>query len=295
MIDGQSYGGPERRQLARRRVPALFVSHGSPQALFDQEWGNALRRFAAHQSNLDAIVAISAHWESLRPVRVTRSSRPELLFDFTGMPSNIERHSYAPQGHPKLADEIVALLEGAGIRAVTDATRGLDHGIWIPVATAYPSARVPVVQISLPAPSEPDDVLAMGRALGPLRERNILLMGSGGIVHNLHRVRFASQDHTPDPWAMSFDQWSRDQIGRLDIDALVQYRRRAPHALESVPTPEHLAPLFFVLGTAEDGDRVYDVYEGFRYGSLSMRAFVLAGRRRDDQRGIKTAPDAAVS
>jgi 4,5-DOPA dioxygenase extradiol len=285
-----SYGGPERRQPRQRRVPALFVSHGSPQSLFDQEWGNALRRFAAHQASLDAIVAVSAHWESLRPVRITRSPRPELLFDFTGMPSSIERHSYAPMGQPKLADEVIAMLEAAGIRAVADPTRGLDHGVWIPIAIAYPSGRVPIVQISLPAPAEPQEILALGRALAPLRDRNILLMGSGGLVHNLHRVLFARHDHVADPWALGFEQWVRDQVGRLDVEALLDYRRRAPHALESVPTPEHLAPLFFVLGAAETGDRVYDVYEGFRHGSLSMRAFVLAGRRREDLRGVRTEP-----
>jgi 4,5-DOPA dioxygenase extradiol len=292
MIDGSTSGaagdgGPERRQHGSvRRVPALFVSHGVPSSLLDTDYANALRRFSARQVTLDGIVVVSAHWESLRPVRVTRVLQPTLLHDFGSMPSPVERYTYPCRGHLGLADRAISLLEAAGIRALADETRGLDHGTWIPISIAYPSARFPVVQLSLPMPAEPEDVLAMGRALAPLRDENVLIVGSGGVVHNLHRLRFAVPDSTADPWAMRFDQWTREQVERLDVDALLQYRRHAPHALEAAPTPEHFLPMFFVLGTAEPGDRAYDVYEGFRYGSLSMRCFVLAGRRRDDLRGV---------
>jgi len=285
----RSYGGPERRQAIARRVPALFVSHGSPNSVFDDEFGTALRRFAAHQGQLEAAVVVSAHWETLRPIRVTRSRQPELLYDFSGMPSRVERLSYACRGNPPVADQVLALLEKAGIQAVADASRGLDHGTWVPMSLAYPSARVPIVQVSLPLPAEADEIVQIGKALGPLRDRNILLVGSGGIVHNLHRLRFSGETHVPDPWALAFEDWAREQIGRLDIQALSEYRRRAPHALECVPTPEHFWPLLFVLGSAEMGDRVYDVYEGFRYGSLSLRSFALAGRRRDDLLGLANA------
>lgn len=272
--------GAEARKETARRMPALFVSHGVPASFLDEEYGNALRRFSARQVVLDGIVVLSAHWESLRPIRVTRVEQPVLLRDFAGMPSALERFSYPCRGHLGLADRALALLQAAGIGAVADASRGLDHGAWLPVSIAYPTARVPVVQVSLPMPAEPDDVLALGRALAPLRNENVLLVGSGGVVHNLHRVRYNTFDPSPDSWATRFDEWVRDQVSRLDVAALAQYRRLAPHALEAVPTPEHFLPLFFVLGTAEPGDRVYDLYEGFRYGSLSMRCFVLAGRPR---------------
>jgi 4,5-DOPA dioxygenase extradiol len=118
----------------------------------------------------------------------------------------------------------------------------------------------------------------MGRARAPLRRENVLIVGSGGLVHNLHRLRYDSLESAADPWAMQFDLWVRERVAGMDVAALAQYRRQAPHALEAVPTPEHFLPLFFVLGTLEPGDRVYDVFEGFRYGSLSMYSFVLAGR-----------------
>lgn len=271
-----------------RRVPALFLSHGVPASVLDQEYGNALRRFSARQIFLDGIIVVSAHWESLRPVRVLRTATPVLLDDFGGLPSPAERFTYRCPGHVALADLVVGRLRAAGIPAVPDDSRGLDHGVWVPISIAYPSARVPVVQVSLPMPAVPEDVLAMGRALAPLRDQNVLLVGSGGIVHNLHRLRFSDQDSVAEAWAMRFDEWVRERVGRLDIDGLLNYRS-APHALEAVPTAEHFAPLFFVLGAAQAGDRAYDVYEGFRYGSLSMRSFALAGRRRDDRRGAEVA------
>ncbi len=129
----------------------------------------------------------------------------------------------------------------------------------------------------------------MGEVLARFRRKATLILGSGGIVHNLHRLRLSAETHVPDPWARGFDNWTREQVGRLDAEALCDYRRRAPHALESVPTPEHFEPLLFVLGAALPGDRVHDLYEGFRYGSLSMRTFVLAGRRRDEMLGIRIA------
>lgn len=281
-----SYGGPERRRAAIRRVPVVFVAHGSPNTVFDHEFGTALRLFAAHQGALDAAVVVSAHWESLRPVRVTRGVHPDLLYDFSGMPSRVDRLSYPCRGSVAVSDQVIALLEDAGIRAVADPARGLDHGTWVPMSLAFPSGRVPVVQVSLPAPADPDEIVEMGRVLAPLRERNILLVGSGGVVHNLHRLRFSGDTHVPDPWALGFDEWVREHVGRLDLEALCRYRRLAPHALESAPTAEHFEPLLFALGARWPGDRVHGLFEGFRHGCLSMRSFALAGRRRDDRLGL---------
>lgn len=289
MSDKPGVPDVERRAQSARRVPALFVSHGTPATVFDRAYGNALRRFSARQVVLDGIVVVSAHWESLRPLRVTSASQPELLFDTEGLPSSIQSIDYPCRGSARLTQDVLALFERAGIRAVADATRGFDHGVWVPVSVAYPSARVPVVQVSLPLPAEPEEVTAMGRALAPLRDRNVLLVGSGTVVHNLHRLRLTDPDAMPDAWARRFDDWVQEHVSQLDLDALMQYRR-APHAFEAVPTPEHIEPLFFVLGAAEAGDRVFEVFEGFRYGSLSMRSFVLAGRRRDDMRGVPDAP-----
>jgi 4,5-DOPA dioxygenase extradiol len=282
MTGPSRYVGPERRRARPPRAPAVFVAHGSPNTVFDHDFGQALRRLAAHLGPLDGAVVVSAHWESLRPIRVTRGAHPDLLYDFSGMPSRVDNLSFPCRGSVTLSDEVVALLGTANLASVADPGRGFDHGTWVPMSLAFPTGRVPIVQVSLPVPAEPAEILAMGRALSPLRDRNVLLVGTGGIVHNLHRLRFSNESKTPDPWALGFDEWVRDHVGRLDLEALCDYRRRAPHALESVPTPEHFEPLLFILGALAPNDQAYDLFDGFRYGSLSMRSFAFAGRRREE-------------
>jgi 4,5-DOPA dioxygenase extradiol len=123
----------------------------------------------------------------------------------------------------------------------------------------------------------------MGRALAPLRHEHILLVATGGIVHNLARLSAGEETPYPDPWAAEFDAWVREKVGTLDTGALADYVRLGPHASAAVPTSEHFDPLLFTAGTALPGDVVHDIYEGFRYGSLSMRSFALTGRRREDR------------
>jgi 4,5-DOPA dioxygenase extradiol len=292
---GARYTGPDRRHGRARRVPAVFVAHGSPNTIFDEEFATALHRFGARQGPLDGAVVVSAHWESLKPIRVTRGVKPDLLYDFSGMPSRVESLSYSCRGSLALSDHVLALLASAGIPAVADPGRGFDHGTWVPMSLAFPSGRVPIVQVSLPAPAEPVEILQFGRALAPLRDRNVLLVGTGGIVHNLHRLRFSAPSTAPEPWALGFDQWVHEQVARFDLEALCDYRRRAPHALESAPTPEHFEPLLFVLGSRGPGDQVFDLFEGFRHGSLSMRSFAIAGRRSEDLASILDLTSAAAA
>jgi 4,5-DOPA dioxygenase extradiol len=135
---------------------------------------------------------------------------------------------------------------------------------------------VPVVQVSLPVPRTPGVVLAMGTALAPLRERGILLMGSGGVVHNLRRLE-ADDGHVT-PWAAGFDTWVAERLEASDVEGLLRYAAAAPDARLAVPTSEHFDPLFFVLGCRTDGDRLESVFTGFRYGTLSLRSFALVPR-----------------
>jgi 4,5-DOPA dioxygenase extradiol len=125
-------------------------------------------------------------------------------------------------------------------------------------------------------PRTPEGLLATGRALAPLRERGVLLLGSGGIVHNLHRLRMDDLGAPTEPWAAAFGAWVDDRLEARDTEALAAYAARAPHADLAVPTSEHFDPLFFVVGARDARDRVESVYEGFRYGSLSLRSFALA-------------------
>jgi len=141
----------------------------------------------------------------------------------------------------------------------------------------YPEANVPVVEISLPVPRSPDRLFRLGRCLAALRDQGVLLMGSGGVVHNLRRLRL-EDDHSPAaPWALEFDDWVAERVQSHAYDLLLRYHGTAPHAEEAAPTTEHLDPLFFVLGAARDGDRPVWIHSSFRFGTLSMRTFALDG------------------
>ncbi len=169
----------------------------------------------------------------------------------------------------------MALLAAPGRDTVADSYRGLDHGVWVPLVHAFPAADIPVVQVSMPRPQSPADTVSMGKALAPLRERGVLLVGSGGLVHNLRQVRFEDKLAPVDVWAKEFDQWAWERIQKRDLVALSNYRV-APQAERAVPTSEHYEPHLFVLGAGRPEDRVTSIFEGFHHGNLSMRSFFLS-------------------
>lgn len=258
------------------RQPAVFLAHGSPLLAVEQDdFTDALRRVGEGRPRPKGIAVVSGHWESPAPVRVTSDERPPQIYDFSGFPPELYDVRYPASGDPALAADIVRLLNDAGVPAAPQPQRGLDHGAWVPLQYAYPAADVPVVEVSLPTPRKPQDVAGIGKAMAPLREKDILLVGSGGIVHNLRRVRFEDKQAPAEDWAQAFDRWVRDRVAATDLAGLADYRKTAPHAAAAVPTPEHFDPVFFVLGATLPGDRVWDLYEGFQYGTLSMRSFAL--------------------
>jgi 4,5-DOPA dioxygenase extradiol len=252
-------------------------------AVLDKAFAGAVYKFTSRQHRLRAIVVVSAHWQVPGALRVTSHPKPSLIYDFVGFPGWLYEIAYRCPGDRAVAQMVAVLLERAGIEARLDPDRGLDHGAWVPLSLGFPEATVPVVQVSLPLPSTPAMMLALGRALAPLRSEHILLIATGGIVHNLARLQPDQDVPYPEPWAAEFDGWVRDHVAALDVDALANYLRLAPHAGAAVPTSEHFDPLLFTVGTALPGDVVYDIYEGFRHGTLSMRSFALTGRRREDR------------
>lgn len=243
-------------------------------ALEDDGFSRAIREMGQRYAEATAVTIISAHWQRSGPVRVTAWEHAPIIHDFGGFPKELFQIEYPAPGSPELAAEIAAALKSAGYETDLDPHRGLDHGAWIPARLAWPEAHKTVIQVGLPA-ANPEELFALGRALQPFRQRGVLLMGSGGIVHNLRRVRLAHEFGPVDPWAEEFEAWVAEQIEAGANDALFAYRELAPHAESAVPTTEHFDPLFVVLGARMESDRVSTIYEGFRYGNLSMRSFVL--------------------
>jgi 4,5-DOPA dioxygenase extradiol len=228
-----------------------------------------LADFARSRPRPTAVAVVSAHWEAPAPVRVTSSSRPETIHDFYGFPPPLYDIRYSCPGSSEVAEGIVERLERAGIAAEADAERGLDHGVWVPLHFLYSDADVPVVAVSLPRPRTPGALVALGRALSPLREAGVLLVGSGGLVHNLRLLEWEERGAPPAAWAVEFETWVRGRLAAGDEEGLLRYRERAPHPLRAHPTTEHFDPLFFALGAAA-GDSCRSLHDGFDFGTLSM-------------------------
>jgi 4,5-DOPA dioxygenase extradiol len=248
------------------RAPSVFVAHGAPSlALHDDSVTRALRAFGETLDGARAIAVVSAHWETRGGIRVNALAKPEVIYDFGGFAPELYTMRYDAPGDPELAREIAAMLG-----ATLETERGWDHGLWVPLMHIRPKADIAVVEISLPSPSRGDDLLLLGRTLAPLRDRGIVVMGTGGIVHNLRRVNFAGVDAPAEEWAKEFDSWVADRLESRDYSALAHYEA-APHARDAVPTPEHYEPLLVAAGAAGD-DAARVIVEAFHYGTLSMRS-----------------------
>lgn len=251
-------------------APSLFISHGSPMfALEPGELGPNLRDVGESLRDIAAVLVVSPHWQT-RGVRVATSAAPETIHDFGGFPAPLYRLQYPAPGAPALALEASRLLAAAGFDVALDAQRGLDHGAWVPLRYLFPQADVPVFQVSLPHGLDAAGALRLGRALAPLRERGVLVVGSGSLTHNLYEFR----QHINDPeYAQQFADWTRDAVAARDIDALVAYRARAPHAQRAHPSEEHYLPLLVAAGASGEGDAARLVAGGMTYGVLSMDSF----------------------
>lgn len=255
------------------RLPALFVSHGAPLFAVDAgTTGPALRRWAAAHARPRAIVVMSPHWMA-RQAAVMTTPAPTTWHDFGGFPEALYQLQYPAPGEPALAGRIVGLLRDAGVNVSEDARRPFDHGTWVPLMHLYPEADIPVVQVALPAGAGPAEVCAMGRALRPLRDEGVLLMGSGSMTHNLSE--FFGGQREPAPYVMAFSRWIEDRLVQGDTPALLDYRRQAPHAQRAHPTEDHFLPLFFALGAADDGAAVAYLSREVMYGMLAMDAMAL--------------------
>ena len=179
---------------------------------------------------------------------------------------------YPAPGAPELAQDAARLLAQAGFEVALDDRRGLDHGAWVPLRYLFPQADMPVFQVSLPHDIDAAGALRLGQALAPLRERGVLVVGSGSLTHNLYEFR----QHIRDPeYAQEFADWVRDAVAAHDVAALVDYRRRAPHAERAHPTEEHYLPLLVAVGASFGTDAARLVEGGMTYGVLSMDSFAF--------------------
>lgn len=226
-------------------LPSLFVSHGAPFTLDDPQWLDDLFGWAQSMPKPRAIVVISAHWdEAPAAITAARAGTP-LYYDFGGFDPHYKTLPYATPDASDLARRLAGLLRPTPVHEFAD--RGLDHGAFIPLMAMYPAADVPVVQLSMPS-LEPSALVALGERLRPLREEGVLVLGSGFMTHSFAVFR---QPSLVDQTA-AFDEWAVDALARGDVDALTDYRRKAPGAAVAHPTAEHFVPLLLTVGAAVD-------------------------------------------
>lgn len=282
-------------------LPAIYVSHGSPMLALEPgplgaafaELGAALRQQAPR-----AVLVVSAHW-IYSTLAVTVRERQEAWHDFGGFPAELYALRYDVPGSPALAERVKSLVEQAGIEGARyvarDDERPLDHGAWMPLRYLFPEADVPVVQLALNPYLPPATQIAIGRALAPLREEGVLILGSGSFTHNLREL-FGSaerpaQHGTPvQPYVEAFRGWMIEAMEAAleggDTARIAGYRQQAPHAHRAHPTDEHLLPFFVVLGAALGPDGAVPAaapanmrrpVDAVTYGMLAMDTFVFEG------------------
>lgn len=254
-------------------MPAAFIGHGNPMnALEVNRYTSAWRAFGQAVPRPRAILVVSAHWY-VNATAVTAMPRPRTIHDFYGFPRALFDVEYPAPGLPGLAVEISDVVQPTHVGADIDSW-GIDHGTWSVLVHAFPDASIPVVQLSINADKGPGYHLDLGARLAPLRERGVLVVTSGNVVHNLAGMDRALTDDGYD-WAQRFDESAKERMltdptEMAALDAHADYRN-------AVPTPDHFIPSLYLVGlaAAADGPRTEVLIDGYAYGSLSMTAYTV--------------------
>ena len=238
------------------KLPTYFISHGGGPWPWMDDMRAPMKGLAESLADIPrqigvtpkAILVISGHWEEAA-YTVMASSKPPMLYDYGGFPPHTYQIHYDAPGSPALAQRVQALIEAAGLPAASDAHRGYDHGTFVPLYVMYPKADVPVVQLSLRATFDPLEHVALGRALAPLREEGVLIVGSGLSYHNLRRL--GPPAAAP---SAAFDAWLQETMKAAPAERVERLAKweSAPAARLAHPREEHLIPLMVALGAAED-------------------------------------------
>ncbi|MES1980182.1 MAG: 4,5-DOPA dioxygenase extradiol [Pseudomonadota bacterium] len=261
-----------RPAKAGKRMPSIFVGHGSPMnAIQDNAFTRQLSQWGQSLGRPAAILSVSAHWLTPGQTAVGIDDKPKTIHDFGGFPDQLQQMQYPAPGAPAFARQAAALLKS--VSALTSDEWGLDHGTWTVLHHMYPRADIPVFQLSIDYAQQGKYHYAIGQELAALREKGVLIMGSGNVVHNLR----ATERGVPmgimasKPWAQSFDNAVRDALAARDDNALINPLGMDASVRMAVPTPDHYWPLLYALGAAGKTEKTVTTFEGFQSGTLSMR------------------------
>lgn len=249
-------------------MPSYFLAHGAPSIAIERNgYTDFLKELGAKAPKPEAIVLFSAHWEKTVQT-VSAVDVYNTIYDFSGFQDELYQITYPAKGDRELCGQIEACFSKHGIQSVPDTERGLDHGAWVVLKLIYPNADIPVVALSVNPYLANQEQYQIGKALSELRERNMLIIGSGGTVHNLRKLSWRAEG--VEDWAESFDNWLQEKLEAWDLDSLFQYERLAPYAREAVPTNEHFIPLLIAMGAGDGNRQAKLLHRSYQYGNLSL-------------------------
>ncbi|WP_455197959.1 DODA-type extradiol aromatic ring-opening family dioxygenase [Kaarinaea lacus] len=255
--------------------PSLFVSHGAPDILLsNQEAVTAMRDYAKSLAIPRAIVVVSAHWTD-EPIGITVGSKLSTIHDFSGFHESLYNLEYPANGDNEISSDIAQNLHAQGL-ACHLVERGLDHGAWIPLMIMYPEAKIPVIQVSLPRGSL-EQLATLGLAFRPLRQKGVLVIGSGGSVHNLGKLGHLTSD-----WAVQFEQWLLETIEGNHFKRLITPSEYPITFHEAHPSLEHFAPLVVAWAAGNNNLPGRRFHHSFTYGNLGMSCFEFRSSRKQN-------------
>lgn len=253
------------------RMPVVFLGHGSPMnALEESDYSRAWRALGETLPRPRAILVVSAHWMTRGTTLVDVSALPRTIHDFRNFPEPLYQMQYPAPGAPELAREVVSLL--ASHHSAEDDSWGLDHGSWAVLKFLYPEADVPVFQVSIDMSADLDHHLGIGRTLAELRDRGVLILGSGNVVHNLPRMRLGG---APMDFAVEFDSFFADRLTQGDHSALADRAAMGSLLHAAHPTVDHYLPALTIAGASTGNDSLTFMTDTIDLGSVSMRSFVF--------------------
>jgi len=257
---------------ASDRMPLVFLGHGSPMnAVEDTEYSRSWTELGRALPRPQAILVVSAHWMTRGTTLVDVSAAPRTIHDFRGFPEALFNQQYPAHGNPELAREVVSLL--ASHNSQEDDTWGLDHGAWTVLKFLYPGADVPVFQLSIDMTQDLDWHLEIGKALSDLRDRGVLILGSGNVVHNLGELDW--NGGRPRDWALEFDTLFADRLSDRDFTALADGQRLGPLLKQAHPSLDHYIPALTIAGASDLRDQLTYMNNSFDLGTVSMRSYIF--------------------
>jgi 4,5-DOPA dioxygenase extradiol len=252
-------------------MPSFFIAHGAPLLAIEKNiYTQFLQSLGVSLEKPRAIILFSAHWESAVQ-KVSDINDFDTIYDFGGFPEELYRIKYPAKGKREVTKEITELFTKQGIAFEVDEKRGLDHGAWVVLRMLYPQADIPVISMSVNPKLTPEEQYKIGKSLAALRKQDILIIGSGGTVHNLGAVNMFKDNGSVDSWALEYEEWLEKHISEWDLESLFNYKSLAPNADIAVPAygNEHFIPLFYAMGAADQERAAKLLHRSYRYGNLS--------------------------